>query len=100
MIRLIVATIGILYPIIVYAQSEGPVNWAEQALTILFALVATLYAVHTRQYKHDMSTLKEEIKELRLDYRSAKSELHSLALSFVGFRADLAEKYVKKEDLE
>lgn len=89
--RIFIVPLGLLlfYAPLAYAQMEVPFNWAEQALTLLFALVATLYAVHTRQYKQDMHNMTSMIKELKVDNRELAREVHTLAISMVGVRTEL-----------
>lgn len=89
--RIFIVTLGLLliYAPLAYAQVEVPFNWAEQALTLLFALVATLYAVHTRQYKQDMHNVSSMIREIKQDNRELAREVHTLAISMVGMRTEL-----------
>lgn len=91
--------IGVLFPTWAYANVTGSINWAEQVLTILFALIAALYAAHTTQYRKDHASMAKQLETVKADQREMAKDIHSISIAMVQLRVELAENYVKRTDI-
>ena len=91
--------IGMMIPTWTYASVTGSVNWAEQLLTVLFALIAALYAAHTAQYRKDIAAAAKQMESVQADQREMAKDLHSMSIAMVQLRVELAENYVRRTEL-
>lgn len=91
--------IGVLFPTWAYANVTGSINWAEQILTALFALIAALYATHTTQYRKDHASMAKQLETVKADQREMAKDIHAISIAMVQLRVELAENYVKQADI-
>ena len=91
--------IAVLFPSWAYAGVTGSIDWVEQILTALFALVAALYAAHATQYKRDLANITRQLEMLRTDQKEAHKDIHTMSVAMVQLRVELAENYVRKTDV-
>ena len=91
--------IGVLFPSWANAGMTGSIDWVEQILTALFALVAALYAAHATQYKRDMANITNQLEVLRANQKEAYKDLHTMSIAMVQLRVELAENYVRRTDV-
>lgn len=80
--KLIVFIVFACLPAWAHAQSVSDFSFGDQVFTVLFALVATLYAVHTRQYARDIERLTTALEALKLShenrFRALENEIHNI----------------------